>query len=236
MCADQFRILTCRAPSRAFREHRVAYLAFGLVAAWAAGIGRYWDNPKAETWQRWGVASVVYVPLLAYLLWFLCRPLAAKPLRYSTVITFVAMTSLPALLYAIPVEMLLTPQAARYANAWFLAAVAGWRVVMLVAFLHDVGVRGWALFAGLLYPLVFVVSALAFFNLEHAAFDIMSGVRNTTPYDGAYTVVLVLAVGSCWSFVPLTALYVWQVARTARRRADAAGSSAASPPSDTISR
>ena len=51
MFADQFRILTFRAPSPAIREHPYAYLTFGLVTACAAGIGRYWDHPSAAWFQ-----------------------------------------------------------------------------------------------------------------------------------------------------------------------------------------
>jgi hypothetical protein len=35
------------------------YLAIGLVAACLAGIGRYWDNPRAHLWQHLGMGSVI---------------------------------------------------------------------------------------------------------------------------------------------------------------------------------
>ncbi len=44
---DEFRFLTFRSPSAALREHRGAYLAFGLFVTWLAGVGRYWDSPYA---------------------------------------------------------------------------------------------------------------------------------------------------------------------------------------------
>jgi len=132
----------------------------------------------------------------------------------------VSLTSLPAVLYAIPVERFLAPGDARAANAWFLGAVAAWRVALLVTFLHGAGgIRGLSLAVATLYPLVFVVAVLAFLNLEHAAFDFMSGtVRNTTPYDGAYHVVLILTGGSCYAFVPLSIIYLVLKARAASRR------------------
>lgn len=223
MLADQFRVLGFRKPSPAIDQHPTAYLVFGLLTAWVAGIGRYWDNPKASALQHCGVGSIVYVPLLAGLLWGICAPLATRKLTYRKVVVFVSLTSLPAVLYAIPVEQFLATDDARAANAWFLGAVAAWRVALLVAFLRGAGgIRGFSLAVAALYPLVFVVSGLAMLNLEHAAFSFMSGIRNTTPYDGAYGVVLTLTAGSCWSFVPLSIVYLHLTARAAsRRRAEA---------------
>lgn len=230
MFADQFRVLTFRAPSSAVSEHPRAYLVFGLITAWAAGIGRYWDNPRASAAQHYGVGSVVYVPILAWLLWFVAAPLAARKLTYFRTLVFVSLTSLPAVLYAIPVEQFLAPGAARAANAWFLGVVAAWRVALLVAFLRAAaGIRGFGLWVAVLYPLVFVVAVLALLNLERAAFDIMSGIRNTTAQDRAYEVVLVLTSGACWLFLPLTIAYFWLLGRAVRRRAPAAGAETANP-------
>ena len=53
--ADELRFLTFRPMGAAVRDHRRAYVAFGLVCAWAAGVGRYWDNPRAEWWQAAGL-------------------------------------------------------------------------------------------------------------------------------------------------------------------------------------
>ena len=34
------------------------YLFLGVVTAWLIGIGRYWDNPRADWWQYAGLGSV----------------------------------------------------------------------------------------------------------------------------------------------------------------------------------
>lgn len=40
------------------------YLAFGILTAWIAGIGRYWDNARADWWQHLGLGSVIYIFIL----------------------------------------------------------------------------------------------------------------------------------------------------------------------------
>lgn len=69
--SDQWRLLSFRNPGPEIRTHWRAYLAFGLLCTWLAGIGRYWDNPKAYWWQHLGLGSVVYVFVLALLLYLL---------------------------------------------------------------------------------------------------------------------------------------------------------------------
>ena len=49
---DEWRFLTFRPMSPAIRTHWQAYLAFGLLFTWLAGVGRYWDNPRAGLWQQ----------------------------------------------------------------------------------------------------------------------------------------------------------------------------------------
>lgn len=46
--ADELRLLTFRRPSAAMHTEWQAFLLFGLAFTWLAGIGRYWDNPKAH--------------------------------------------------------------------------------------------------------------------------------------------------------------------------------------------
>jgi len=45
---DTFRLLTFRSLESAVREAWPSYLVFGLLCTWLAGVGRYWDNPRAE--------------------------------------------------------------------------------------------------------------------------------------------------------------------------------------------
>jgi hypothetical protein len=57
------------------------YLALGMGFTWLCGIGRYWDNPKAELWQYLGLGSVAYIFILSLILWIVILPL--KPLNWS---------------------------------------------------------------------------------------------------------------------------------------------------------
>ncbi len=208
---DEIRILTFRRPTGPIAEHWRAYLAFGLFFTWLAGVGRYWDNPRALLIQHLGLGSIVYVFVLAGVLWLLLLPLRPSNWSYRGVLTFVTLTSPPAVLYAIPVERFLSLPTAQAVNAWFLAVVAAWRVALLVVYLRRVGnLRGFTLFVAPLLPLVLIVFTLAILNLEHIVFNLMSGIRpeNASPNDLAYQVVGFLAALSYFAAPVLLLLYL----------------------------
>lgn len=221
--ADAFRVLTFRRPSPAMASDWPAYLAFGICVTWLAGVGRYWDNPRAEWWQYAGLGSLGYVVCLAALLWIIVLPLKPQRWSYKNVLLFVMLTSPPALLYAIPVERFMDLSDAQVANAWFLFVVALWRVVLLVWFLREVAAlsAGNILVAALL-PLVLIIVVLASLNLEHVVFELMAGIRpeEHTPNDVAYAIVVALAFLSTLAAPFVLIAYVWQVVRAWRRRSD----------------
>ena len=200
-----------------------AHLYVGLLFAWLAGMGRYWDNPRANILQKLGLGSVVYVFALAAFLWLLLWPLRPERWSYFRLVTFIAAVAPPALLYAIPVERFMTLQAARTVNVWFLAVVATWRVVLYVLFLWRVaGLRGLRLFSGAVLPLTVIVFALTALNLEKAVFDLMAGndPNRGTPSDHAYEVLFLL---SFWSFMVAPVAFAIYLACVilARRRSPA---------------
>lgn len=215
LLADELRLLTFRRPSPAIQIHWRAFLVFGLAFTWLAGIGRYWDNPKAHLWQHLGLGSVIYVFVLAAILFILVWPLKPKSWSYRNVLLFVTLTAPPAVLYAIPVELFTTPSVARATNAWFLAVVAAWRVALYAVFLRRLARLSWiGVVVATLLPLVLIVFALALLNLEHVVFNLMSG--NTTsqasPNDSAYGVVFFLAVMSLYAAPILLGVYLILVA------------------------
>ena len=57
---DQRDLLLFRPFRPSIKEHWPAYLAWGLLTAWLAGIGRYWDHPNAAWWQYAGLGSVSF--------------------------------------------------------------------------------------------------------------------------------------------------------------------------------
>ena len=213
---DVARLLTFRRMGPGVRAHADAYLGFGLAMTWLAGIGRYWDNPRAELWQLAGLGSVAYVYSLALVLWLLILPLRARRWSYRNVLLFVCLTSPPALLYAIPVERFMSGEAALAANAWFLGLVASWRVALLLVFLkRDAGLRMWEAIVACLLPLALSVVALALLNLEHVVFNLMSGIRaeDRSVNDAAYLVVVTLSYFSFLASPLLAIAYLWLVFR-----------------------
>jgi hypothetical protein len=208
---DEWRFLTFRPMSQAIRTHWKAYLAFGLLFTWLAGIGRYWDNPRAELWQYFGLGSVAYVFVLALLIWLLLMPLRPKNWSYRNVLLFLTLTAPPAVLYAIPVEKFMTLANARTANAWFLALVAIWRVALLVVFLRrTAGLSAGATAVATLLPISAIVVALSLLNLEHVIFNLMGGFRENTASanDTAYIVVWTLSVFAFFTAPVLAIFYV----------------------------
>lgn len=192
---DQFSLLFFRPFKPNLTEHAHVYFAWGLFSTWLVGIGRYWDHPNAETWQYWGIGSVVYVFVLAAFIWLIALPLAPKNWTYRNVLIFIMLTSLPAILYAIPVERFMSLKNAQTVNVWFLATVAIWRVFLLFSFLKNAAkLNSLQMTTVGLLPLAVIVVTLVVLNLEHAVFQIMGGIRGPTSNDSAYGVLLFISV------------------------------------------
>jgi len=214
---DQFDLLIFRPFKPDLSDHWTAYLAWGLFVTWIVGVGRYWDHPSAQIWQYLGLGSIAYVFILALFIWAIAAPLQPKHWSYRNVLIFVTLTSLPALLYAIPVERFMSLANAQTANVWFLAVVAAWRVALLFRFFRTVaGLSVAATCVVGLLPLVLIVTALVVLNLENAVFEIMGGLREQTPNDAAYA-VLILITGA--SVVASPFLLIWYLVLVVRRGA-----------------
>lgn len=205
-----FRLLTFRASREELVGLATPHLALGLAATWIVGMGRWWDDPGAHLLQHLGVGSVLYVFILALLLWLLIKPLGPRDWSYQGVLAFVALTSPPAILYAVPVERFLDLDTARQVNVWFLAFVAAWRVGLLAFYLRRLAQLPWtSVIVATLLPLSVIVSVLTALNLERAVFDIMSGLREDgTAGDEAYGVLIALTVLSTILVGPLLLVYL----------------------------
>lgn len=152
-------------------------LWLGLICAWLAGMGRYWDHPFATPLQMTGAGSVIYVFVLALLIWALGLPLRIKDWRYLDLLTYISLTSPLAFLYALPVERWVEMERARTINWWFLIVVASWRVMLYALYLlRRIGLPAGRCFIMLLLPLTGIVFSLAQLNLDHVIFNIMAGV------------------------------------------------------------
>lgn len=219
---DQCRFLFFLEPSRQISTHWKRYLAFGVVITWLAGIGRYWDNPRAHLFQYLGLGSLAYILFLSALLWVLFYPLKPRHWQYRNVLVFVSLCSLPALLYAIPVERFMPLDTAQSVNAWFLAIVASWRVALLVVFLKRVAkLPPMTVAIATLLPIALIIVALSWLNLEHVVFNIMAG-NNPDTHSGndlSYSIVFLLSLFSTLLLPVLAIAYGVMVynARQAKR-------------------
>src|SRR6185436_15564746 len=116
--------------------------------------------------------SVVYVFVLALLLWLLIRPLRPKHWSYFRIAAFVSLVSPPAVLYALPVEKFYPIETANSTNLLFLTIVSIWRVALLLFFLRRLGQLAWfSLIVATLLPLTLIVVTLTALNLEKAVFS-----------------------------------------------------------------
>ncbi len=159
--------------------------------------------------QHLGLGSVAYVFVLAFVLWLLAKPLGPQNWTYRSVLTFVTLTSPPALLYAIPVERFLDLETARLINVWvsrvrsrLAGRVAGllFETLGSLALAERCGRRP--------LPITIVVTVLTALNLERAVFDVMGGLREEgTAGDSAYGVLIALTLLSTILVGPLLLAY-----------------------------
>lgn len=218
------RILSFRATRDELLGLRASDLAVGLGFTWLVGIGRWWDDPEASLPQHLGLGSLAYVVALAALLFLLLLPLRPPELSYRRLLAFVALTSPPGLVYAIPVERFMSIAAATQANLWALLVVATWRVSLWFFYLRRaIALRaGEALTVGLL-PLAAIVFTLYQLNLHRAVFELMGGLDERPPntHDTAYAVLASLTCCAAFGALPLAFGYLVIVYR---RRSSGLGS------------
>lgn len=216
---DALDLLAFRLPIARLEGLGRRHFYLGLVGTWVAGMGRYWDNPRAELAQKLGFGSLAYIFLLSALLWCVFRPIAGRSVSYWKLVSFVGLTSFPAWLYAIPVERFMSLEAAIRLNVLFLAVVACWRLGLLFWYARVVYRLGWwRTTVGCLLPMTAIICLLASLNLERAVFEIMGGLRAPTAADGAYFVILVLSLLSVCLFPVLLGNWLWFVFQVRRNR------------------
>jgi hypothetical protein len=202
------------------REHFV----IGLIGTWVVGVGRYWDDPNASLMQHLGLGSVIYIFILSLFIWIIIKPYFVENWNYFIVLTFVSLTSFPAIVYAIPVERYFDMDTASLTNVWFLILVAVWRLSLLYFFLRRFTQLGSGyIWVGTLLPVCIIITVLTMLNLERAVFDIMGGLRNETSKDEAYKILILLTLASIILVIPLLILYLnniynrWKIHKTKSR-------------------
>jgi len=209
--AAALKIPTFRASREELHALDRRHLAVGLLLTWLVGIGRWWEDPRAGLIQHLGLGSVIYVFALALFLWLVLWPLCPPHWSYFNVLTFVSLTSLPGILYALPVRHGLELQTAQTVRLWMLAIVAGWRVLLLVWYLgRGAGLAGFPRLIGAIFPLVIIIFALMALNLEKVVFSIMGdlGPEKRSVNDSAYAVLFLITVICFYAFFPLLVFYL----------------------------
>lgn len=202
------RLLTFKLNREEMLRFTQKHFLIGLLGTWIVGMGRYWDDPGASLLQHLGLGSVIYIFVLAAFIWLLLLPFKIENWKYFTVVTFIGLTSFPAIFYAIPVELFVSNKMANTINVWFLAIVAAWRLGLLFYFLkHFTGLSRGNIFTVTLMPICLIISTLTVLNLHRVVFNIMGGVRNPTPHDSSYSVLLLLTGASLVLTGPLLIAY-----------------------------
>jgi hypothetical protein len=185
-------------------------LQIGLLVTWIAGMGRYWDDPNASALQHIGVGSFLYVFALALFIWVLLLPWKIENWNYWNLLTFISFTSLPAILYATPVEKFFDIPTSSTINAYFLLIVALWRVALLAFYL--VRLARLSIFQTVIatfLPLTVIVTSLTFLNLSRGVIQIMGGFREPTSNDSVYLILTYLTVLSFYIVIPFFGCYLF---------------------------
>lgn len=215
---DILGVLTFRVTLDDLRNLTPWHLCLGLVFTWIVGMGRWWDDPNAIVLQRFGVGSVVYVFVLSLMLWFdaklLCRE---EGFTYGVVLTYVTMTSPPAILYTIPVELWNDGSGTAIWNSTFLGVVATWRVAMLVRFYRLFGLTRLETLAATGAPLSALVLALGCSGTATAVASSMGGYRDEGARVAAELASMAMIVGFVGCVV-LGPVYLVIVVRRRRER------------------
>jgi len=202
------KLLTFKITREEMLQFNMKHFLLGLAGTWIVGIGRYWDDTGASLLQHLGLGSVIYIFLLTLFIWLILLPFKIDNWSYFTVLTFIGLTSLPAVFYAIPVEKFLSIETSNTINVWFLAVVAAWRLALLYYFLkHFTKLSIANIVTVTLMPICIIISVLTILNLHRAVFNVMGGVRNPTPHDGSYIVLMLLTGISLILSLPLLISY-----------------------------
>lgn len=213
------RLLSFRLSREQMLEFDKRHFAAALTGTWIVGMGRYWDDDKASLLQHLGLGSVIYIFVLAAFIWIIVKPFEVAAWNYFTVVTFIGLTSFPAILYAIPVEKFVSIGTANSINVWFLAIVAVWRLCLLHYFLKRFTRLSYGnIFTITLMPICLIISTLTALNVHRVVFNIMGGVRNPTPHDSSYFVLMFLTVISALLTIPLIVAYAFGIYYSRKNR------------------
>src|SRR5258708_18087597 len=216
------RVLTFQATLQELSSLNRKHLLLGLIMTWLVGIGRWWEDPRANFFQHFGIGSVIYVFFLAFFLWLIVWPVCVeiRP-SYFNLLTFISLTAPPAILYAIPIRTMFDVQTGQTIRLWMLAIVAGWRVALLAFYLTlRLQFTQLKITVTTLLPLAVIIVTLVLLNLEKVVFNIMGGggPEDVSVNDAAYGILFLLSMVSFLLFLPLLIVYATYVVDALKKR------------------
>ncbi len=215
---DILRLLTFRLSRTDMLRLNNQHLIAGLFGTWVVGMGRYWDDTQAGLLQHLGLGSVIYIFLLAGFIWLIILPFKIENWSYRIVLTFIALTSFPALFYAIPVERFYSVATANSINVWFLAIVALWRLCLLYYFIkHYTKLSPGNIATVTLMPICLIISVLTILNLHNVVFEVMGGIRDPSPHNSSYLILMLLTGLSMLLAIPLLLAYCIGIYKSRRK-------------------
>jgi hypothetical protein len=213
------KLLTFKLKRNEMLEFNKKHLLAGIIGTWIVGMGRYWDDGKASLLQHLGLGSVIYIFVLAAFIWLIILPFKIEKWHYKTVLTFIALTSFPAVFYAIPVERFYSISTANTMNVWFLAIVAVWRLCLLYYFLkHFTKLSAGNIITVTFMPICLIISVLTVLNLHNVVFEVMGGIRNPSPHDSSHAVLMLLTGISMILAMPLLVAYIVGISDSIRKK------------------
>jgi hypothetical protein len=213
------RLLTFKLTREEILQFDRKQLIAGLIGTWIVGMGRYWDDQGASLLQHAGLGSVIYIFSLSAFIWLIVKPFRVDVWSYFRVLTFISLTSFPAILYAIPVEKFLSISTANMINVWFLAIVAAWRLSLLYRFLKIFTLLSYGNILVITFmPICLIISVLTALNLHRVVFNIMGGIRDPNPHESSYFVLMFLTVISVILSLPLLISYIVGVVNSRNKK------------------
>jgi len=223
-----FRVLTFRLTPEEFDELGFRHFLLGTVTAWAVGFGRWWNRPEdAMPLLRSGIVSVIIVLALGLLLHVVTSVLKPQHRGLLKTTAYVSLTSLPAAVYALPLESWMELEQARSGNFAMLTVVAVWRVALYVCFLMRIArFKLYTTIVTTVFPLAVVVFLLAVNGLTFHVLQLNTG-RADTPISTAesrYEVILYMGILSIYvapvAFVLWLLLWAWSRKRTINKESE----------------
>lgn len=192
------RILTFRATRGDIKDDVWPLLLIGVLLTWAVGYGRWWDDPRdLPYFARMGYGSVLYVFVLSAILWIVSYPVAKERVGFGHVLAFVAATSLPGIVYALPVEAISASGTASAYNVAALIFVSTYRVALLVWFFRKIlEMRLWPAIVATFLPISCITAVISLADLGHKILNMMGGFRGNVSQTAAEAVVLAIGYTS----------------------------------------